>query len=143
MTRFSLKLLFVLAPTLAVLHLPGVAVGEEKEHPIVAQIKPHLKDPSKPFTMIVKLQIKEGMNDKFEAAFAPAIKGTRKEKGYIAYDLNRDAKDPTRYMVYERWQNLPALDAHLKTAHITKLLDELKDVLAGPPDAQVMLVVSE
>jgi quinol monooxygenase YgiN len=113
------------------------APGEEKSQPIVDQVKAAVKDPAKPFTMLVHLQVKEGDGEKLEAAFAKAIKPTRKEKGCLTYDLSRDAKTPTHYLVYERWQNVDALDAHLKTAHITALLTELADLLASPPEVRV------
>ena len=64
------------------------------------------------------LQVKDGLQAKFETAFAKAIKGTRKEKGSLRYDLNRDAKAPTRYLVYERWKSLKDLEArHANAVH--------------------------
>jgi len=123
----------------------GVAVpaADDKPHPIAVQVKAALKDPSKPFTMVVQLNVKAGQQERFEAAFAPAIKATRKEKGCLAYDLNRDTKSPTAYMVYERWQNITALEAHLKTAHIVKLLETVGDMLEGPPEARALLPAGE
>lgn len=128
--------------TLALFLAPS-AWGQEAQDPIVVSVKAQLKDPARPFTMLVQLQIKDGMQEKFEAAFAKAIQGTRKEKGARAYDLNRDAKDPTRYVVYERWTSLADLEAHLKTPHITALLGELKDMLAAPVEAKVLLPAGE
>jgi autoinducer 2-degrading protein len=123
--------------------LVPAALGDSEPNPIVAEVKKTLKDPAKPFTMVVKLQIKEGVQDKFEAEFAKAIKATRKEKGAIAYDLNKDLKQPTSYYVYERWQNLAALEDHLKTPHITTLLAELKEMLAGKPEVMIFLPAGE
>lgn len=120
-----------------------VVFGQAEPHPIAVQVKAELKDPAKPFTMIVRLQVKEGEQNKFEAAFAKAVKATRMEKGCVAYDLSREAKDPTRYIVYERWKSLADLDAHLKTAHITALLAELKELLAAAPEARVLLPAGE
>lgn len=119
------------------------ARADEEPHPVVAQVKPHLKDPNKPFTMTVHLQVKEGAGDKFEAAFSKALKGSRKEKGCIAYDLNRDPKKATSYTVYERWQNLAALEGHMKTEHITALLKEIGDLLEGPPEVRVLFPAGE
>lgn len=113
--------------------------AQDKSNPIVAQVKTQVKDPAKPFTMIVSLEAKEGTQAKFETAFAPAIRATLKEKGCIRYELNRDARAPTQYLLYERWQDLPSLEAHLQTAHITSLLKELGDLLAGPPQVRVLL----
>jgi quinol monooxygenase YgiN len=120
------------------------AAGADSEpNPIVAEVKKALKDPAKPFTMVVHLQVKEGMQGKFEAAFAKAIKGTRTEKGALAYNLDRDIKDPTHFQVYERWKSLADLDEHLKTKHITALLAELKELLSAPPEVKVFLPAAE
>jgi quinol monooxygenase YgiN len=132
-----------LAALAALALLAPRAPSQEKTNPIVAAVKASLKDPTRPFTLVVKLQVKEGNGAKFEAAFAPAIKATRKEKGCLAYDLSRDTKTPTHYLVYERWSNLAALDAHLKTEHITTLLREVGDLLAAPPEARVLLPAGE
>jgi quinol monooxygenase YgiN len=115
------------------------APAEEKPNPIAAQVKAALKDPDRPFTLVVHLQVKKEAAKKFEAAVARAAKPTRKEKGCLAYDLNRDPKMPARYLLYERWQNLEALETHLKSRHITTLLMEIGDLLAGPPKADVLL----
>ena len=134
----------LLAGAVALLALPALALSAADEpHPLVAKIKADLKDPAKPFTLVVQLQVKEGMHAKLETAFVKAAKETRKEKGCITYDLNRDAKDPTRFMVYERWKSLADLEAHLKAPHITALFDELKDVLAAPPEGKVLLPAAE
>src|SRR5689334_9970231 len=117
----------------------GAAMGQEKENPIVAQVRGKLKDTEKPFTLGVLLQVKDGSQERFEAAFAKAVGPSRKEKGCRAYDLNRDAETPTRYVVYERWQNLAALDAHTRTPHFTALLGEVGELLAGPPEVKVLL----
>ena len=101
-----------------------------------------VKDPARPFTLIVRFRIKEGAAAKFEAAFAKATQATRQEKGNRAYDLNRDPQTPTQYLLYERWQDLSALEAHLKTPYITKLLAEMGDLQAAPPESSVLLPVA-
>jgi quinol monooxygenase YgiN len=121
----------------------SVASAQEKENPLLTQIRASLKDPNKPFTMMVMVRVKEGAEKQFEEAFAKAIRGTRQEKGNRAYDLNRDAKMPTAYVVYERWQDLAALEAHLRTPHITTLLAEIGDLLAAPPEGRAFIPAGE
>lgn len=133
----------LLAASVALLALPLLAADKAEPNPLVAKIMADLKDPTRPFTMTVQLQAKEGMQAKVEAAFVKAVKESRKEKGCLAYDLNRDAKEPTRFLVYERWKSLADLEAHLKSPHITALLDELKEVLAAPPEGKVLLPAGE
>lgn len=131
------------AAIVLVVGLAAEAAGQEKENPILAQVKASLKDPGKPFTMMVMARVKEGSEKQFETAFAKAIRGTRQEKGNRAYDLNRDAKMPSSYIVYERWLDLAALEHHLRTQHIQTLLAEIGDLLAGPPEVRVFLPAGE
>jgi len=127
----------------AILALAPQVPGQDKAQGIADQVKALVKEPGKPFTMLVTLQAKDGTQARFESAFAKAVKATRKEKGCLAYDLNRDGKTPTQYVLYERWQDFPSLEAHLKTAHIATLLGELGDLLAGPPEVRVLTPASE
>ncbi len=110
---------------------------------MIASVKSRLKNPDKPFTLIVRVQVKEGADKQFEAAFTKAIPASRKEKGNLAYDLNRDTQDPSRYLVYERWKDLAALEAHLKTPHLKALLAELPKLTEGAPESQVLLPAGE
>jgi autoinducer 2-degrading protein len=126
-----------------ILALALVAPAPAQENPIEKAVKAALKDPSKPFTMMVHVKVKDGAGAKFEAAFAKAIIGTRKEKGNKAYDLNRSIKSPNEYIVYERWQDFAALQAHLKTPHIITLLSDISDLLDGPPEAKAFVPAGE
>lgn len=128
---------------LALFFSPGPGLAGDKTHPIAAQVKAHVKDANKPFTMLVTLRVKEGSEDKFATAFAKAIKPTRKEKGCLEYQLNQDAKMPTQFLVYERWENLASLEAHLESKHILTLLEEVGEMLAGPPEVRVLLPAGE
>ena len=110
---------------------------------IAAQFGAELKDPRKPFTLLVRFRVKEGMEENVEAAFAAASTATRKEKGVMAFDLNREAKDATRFVVYERWKSLAHLEAHLRTPYIATLRDELEEMLAGLAEFHVLVPAGE
>lgn len=121
------------------LPLVALAADQAKPNPLVAKIKSQLKDPSKPFTWIVSLQAKNGKQAKLEAAFGKATQ----EKGCLAYDLNRDVKEPRSYLVYERWQSLADMEAHLKSPYITALEDELQEFLNTPPECKLLVPVGQ
>jgi quinol monooxygenase YgiN len=114
-----------------------------EDDPIIAFVKPKLKHPDKPFTLVVIVKVKEGEGKKFEEAFAKALTATRKEKGCIRYDLNHDTENAARYVVYERWKSLADLESHLKSDHIKALLGVLPDVTTGGPELHVLLPASE
>jgi quinol monooxygenase YgiN len=135
--------MFLAIGALAVLCNTNRVAGEDKENPVITAVKSRLKNPDKPFTLIVRVQVKEGAGKQFEAAFARAITATRKEKGNLAYDLNHDTQNPSRYLVYERWKDLAALEAHLNSRHIKELFVELPKVTDGAPESQILLPAGE
>src|SRR4051794_27435154 len=110
--------------------------ADPQEHPIAAAVRPALKDPAKPFVMVVRIKVKDGAGPKFEAAFVKAAAASRKEPGNKAYDLSRSAKGANEYLVYERWANLAALEAHLKSPHFREVSAATQDLWSGPPDLQ-------
>ncbi|HEY2787354.1 MAG TPA: putative quinol monooxygenase [Fimbriiglobus sp.] len=122
---------------LAFASVVGLAAPVADDNPVVVSVKAKLKDADKPFVLVVKLKIKAGMNEKFTALFAEAIKGTRKEVGNLSYDLNRDADDGQTYVAYEKWKNLKALEDHMKADYVVKLLAGLTDLAEGMPDVKI------
>ena len=117
--------------------------GDDKENPVISSVKARLKNPEKPFTRVVTVRVREGAGERFEAAFAKAITATRKERGNLAYDLNRDTQNPSHYLVYERWKDLAALEAHLKTPHLKTLFAELPKMTDGGLESQVLVPTGE
>ena len=134
------RLLRTLLVAALVVPLPAAA---QERHPVAAQVQAAVKDPSKPFTLAISLKVKDGSAERFEAAFAKAVKETRKEKGFVAYDLNRDTKEAGRYLVYERWKDLASLEAHLASDHIKALFGEVGAVLDGAPEVKVLVPAGE
>jgi quinol monooxygenase YgiN len=106
-------------------------------------IKGQLKDPAKLFGLVIRFQLREGMEQKFEATFAKAIAATRKEAGVVRYELNRDAKDATCYFLNERWKDWPALQTHLEAPYIANLLTEITPMLAAAPEMHVVTPAAE
>ena len=137
------RLLTATAFAFLILASSGFLRAGEKGNPIVEAAKENVADPKKPFAMVVIVQVKEGEGKAFEDLFKPAIAATRKEKGCIAYDLNRDPKEATKYYVYERWQSVAALEFHMQTEHIKTLLSKIADVVAGPPEVKFYVVSGE
>lgn len=121
----------------AILAWAGPALAQD--NPILAKVKESVKDPAKPFVMLVSIEAKDAA--KFEAAMAKAIGPTRREKGCLAYDLHVDPTNRAKYLLFERWANVASLEAHMQTDHIRTLLSEIGDLLAGPPDLRVLVPV--
>jgi quinol monooxygenase YgiN len=128
--------------TLSLLALAGafsVALGAD-DHPAVALVKSKVKDPAKPFALFVTIKAKAGKEKDLEAAFAPCIAATKKEAGCLAYELNRDPDGPTTYVMFEKFKNLAALEAHLKQEHTAKLFKDIEPLTDGEIKAKVYTV---
>jgi len=98
-----------------------------------------LRDPAEPLSLLVRFEVRKTDAAKVEAAFGQAISSTLKESGCRAFHLNRDARDSSRFVVYEQWHSLADLEAHLRTDYISRLRAELDDLMVGAPQFQVLV----
>lgn len=111
------------------------------DHPIVILVRGKLADPSGPFTLIVELEAQTGRGDDVAAAIRQTrvVELTQSEPGCVAYEIDRDADSPDRFVVYERWRDLAALEAHALTPHFAAAGESLGGLLAGAPGVRVLL----
>lgn len=137
MSRLRLWLLVVPVLALAGASTPAPAA---EEHPVVTLVKSKLKDPSKPFALLVSIRAKAGKEKDLEAACRLCIAATKKEPGCLAYELNRDTDDPTSFVMFEKFKNLAALETHLTLDHTKKLLATLPPLTDGQIQAKVYAV---
>lgn len=68
---------------------------------------------------------KPGMEQKVEELFRGLIDITLKEDGCISYQLNRDVKNPRRFVFTEVWESQAHLDRHLAAPHLQALGQQL------------------
>jgi quinol monooxygenase YgiN len=61
------------------------------------------------------------------------VSATQNEAGCIAYDFYADLADPNVFHVFEEWETMDALNAHLKQPHTVAFLQALPQYIAGPP----------
>jgi quinol monooxygenase YgiN len=121
--------------------LLGAPAFAQKPDPIVADVKAKLKNPDKPFTMVVVFKVKPGKEKAFVEAVAAAKKKTRQEKGNLAYDLYQDAEHPEIYVNWEKWKNIDGLADHVKSDYIVKLLKTVGEMTEGGPQIKVIVPV--
>ncbi len=106
---------------------------------ILQAFKAELRNPAEPLSLLVRFTVKEADGNKVEAAFGHARALTLREPGCRAYDLNRDPRDPGRFVVYERWQSLADLEAHFRKEYFSTLRSEFNELITGTPEFQVLL----
>jgi quinol monooxygenase YgiN len=66
-------------------------------------------------------------------ALLALIEPTRREEGYVQYDLHVHTGDPGRFVFYENWTSREHLDRHLASAHLQAFVAAGSDLLADPP----------
>jgi quinol monooxygenase YgiN len=125
---------------LAAILLSAFQQGENPEDAVLSTVKKNLTDTTKPFTLVVKFKVKPADAPKFEAALAKAVKETRKEKGNLAYELSKSPKGPV-YVIYERWENVAALEAHLKSDQYKNTAAAVKPLLDGQIELELLVPV--
>lgn len=114
------------------------------EHPVIAFVRAKVTDPSRPFTLVADLAARPGRGDEVAASIlaSGAVDLTRSEPGCVAYDVCRDADSPDRFVAYECWRDLAALEQHVATRHFAAVGAALEGLLAGAPEVRVLTPIS-
>jgi quinol monooxygenase YgiN len=105
---------------------------------IIRTFAKQLRDVAKPLALVVRFEVEHGHGQKVESAFAEAVLSTRAEPGCLAFQVNREAGSPRRFVVYERWRSLADLEAHLRTDYVSRLRAAIDDVIVGEPEFRIM-----
>lgn len=98
----------------------------------------------RPFALltILRTQTVEG-GDRLETAMKTVVAESRKEAGNRTYHVNRDAADPTRFFLYDRWDNVAATETHEAAPHFKDGLVVLREVLDRIESVTVLRIAAE
>lgn len=102
-----------------------------------------LKQPAKGDTqvdMFVLFEVKDGMQDPFIQQFQKSITKSRPEPGNIGMFLHSVTGNNTKFVLYERWKNKAALDAHFAQPYTQELFESWKSSLVGPVEQYLNFV---
>jgi quinol monooxygenase YgiN len=69
------------------------------------------------FVVIAQYQARAGEADRVEAALRNMVAPTRAEPGNRDYQVFRDPSDPSRFVLFERYADSDAFEAHRATPH--------------------------
>jgi quinol monooxygenase YgiN len=59
---------------------------------------------------------------------------SRREAGCLGYEVAQALDDANVLATVERWRDEEALAAHLRSAHVARLLAAVPDLVAAPPE---------
>lgn len=84
--------------------------------------------------IIATLQVAEGKNAEFEAAFSELVAAVKAhEPGNEFYDIFQSKDDPQQYKVLERYSDQSAMEAHGASDHFKAAGAKLGPCMAAPP----------
>ncbi len=76
----------------------------------------------------------EGKGDEFEGEFRKLAPKVLNDPGTIAYVLNRSINDPSKFFVYEKYEDREALQKHSSTPHFQEFSRAIASILDGRPE---------
>lgn len=78
--------------------------------------------------VVAKCKVKPEFIDEYIKRSEELVKETQKEEGCIFYSLHQDLKDESIFACIETWENEEALDAHLQSEHIKRIVPGLREM---------------
>ena len=87
--------------------------------------------------VVAKLKAKSGEEAKMEELLGGMVAKVRREEGTLTYTLHRSQKEPSLFMLYEKYANAAAFKAHSSTPYIKELFETLQPMLDGAPEIEM------
>jgi quinol monooxygenase YgiN len=72
--------------------------------------------------------------DEFLALLRDVQAASRDDDGCLHYSYHREIADAMAFVAVEEWRDMPALEAHLRTPHVARLIAALPEHSSAPPD---------
>jgi quinol monooxygenase YgiN len=82
-----------------------------------------------------------GREAELEAALREAVEPTRAQRGCVQFSLWRPQGDAATLIGFERWASVADHGAHLRGAHVQRLMSRMDGILAAPPTITIYEVV--
>ncbi|HKM95239.1 MAG TPA: (4S)-4-hydroxy-5-phosphonooxypentane-2,3-dione isomerase [Buttiauxella sp.] len=81
---------------------------------------------------LVEINIKPECVDDFMDVFRANHEGSIQEPGNLRFDVLQDPVIPTRFFIYEAYQNDEAVLAHKQTPHYLACVEKLDGMMSEP-----------
>jgi len=91
-----------------------------------------LQKPEALLRVFAEMYAKPGKEKELRKTLLGLIGPTKKEKGFVQYDLHADNENPAHFLFYEKWTSKALLDAHLAAPHLKAFDAKVKDLLTQP-----------
>lgn len=82
-------------------------------------------------TVVARIEAKKDKVEFVKEELLKLIEPTKKDEGFIQYDLHQDNEDPAVFVFYENWESEELLDKHLATKHLSDYVKATEDSVAS------------
>ena len=80
------------------------------------------------------VKVTEGKGDEIEQAFQKLVPKVLNDSGTIAYAVHRSIDDPSKFFVYEKYEDREALKYHGSTLHFQEFAQTMAPLQEKPPE---------
>jgi quinol monooxygenase YgiN len=87
--------------------------------------------------VIAVMKAKAGMEQAFENTLRELISKVEAEEGTLVYTLHRAKKEPTRFLMYEKYVNEEAFAQHGSSPYFKKIFGMMASMIDGAPSIDV------
>ncbi len=84
-------------------------------------------------TVAGRVVIRQEMRSQAVAAAVKVTRATQADAGCLQYHFYSDLKDPNVLHVFEEWESVEALAAHMQLPHTMEFLAAIGNMVAGAP----------
>lgn len=77
-----------------------------------------------------RITAKDGNREELISKSQNVIESTRQESGCISYELLASTEDDDVLMMFERWESMESLDAHMQTEHFKSFGLAIEELVA-------------
>lgn len=84
-------------------------------------------------TVVAEMVAQPGKEEELKRQLLALVEPTRKEEGFVQYDLHESTDEPGRFIFYENWTSRQTLDRHLASPHLRAFVAVAGELLIEPP----------
>ena len=83
--------------------------------------------------VIATMRAREGKEGNVRDVLTALVVESRQENGCLQYDMLVGDEDPAEFALYERWESMGLMNAHLRSRHIEVAYGLTSDLIEGTP----------
>src|SRR3954469_23507951 len=87
-----------------------------------------------PVIVIARVRFRPEDREEVMALLSEVQEASRGDDGCLNYGYHTEISDPDSMVAVEEWRDMAALEAHLRTPHVARLIEALPRFAASAPE---------